>query len=66
MIYTFGGSIASWVTEDWELIERVIGFQPIADKDHEGEYAAAGLAKHLSELEVLEKMRLDSSRTLIL
>ena len=32
------------------------GFRFGTDKDHEGEYAAAGLAKHLSELEVLEKI----------
>jgi hypothetical protein len=40
--------------------KNVYGFadscQPISDKDHEGEYAAAGLAKHLSEFEILEKI----------
>jgi hypothetical protein len=39
MMFTFAGTIASWITEDWELVERVINFHPIVDKEHEGEYA---------------------------
>lgn len=58
MMFTFAGTIAGWITEDWELIERVIDFHPIADKEHQGEYAAAGLAGRLSELQVLEKISL--------
>ncbi|KAF8181003.1 hypothetical protein K438DRAFT_1976453 [Mycena galopus ATCC 62051] len=53
---TFAGTIASWVTEEWELVERVIDFHPIGDKEHQGEYAAAGLASRLSRLQILEKM----------
>ncbi|KAF8226500.1 hypothetical protein L208DRAFT_1301557 [Tricholoma matsutake] len=48
MMYSFAGTIASWVTEDWELVEHVIGFEPISDKEHEGEYAAKAFAKTLS------------------
>ncbi|KAJ7725138.1 hypothetical protein DFH07DRAFT_694107, partial [Mycena maculata] len=29
-------TIASWITSDWELVERVINFHAIADKEHEG------------------------------
>jgi hypothetical protein len=56
MMFTFAGTIASWITEDWELVERVIDFHPIIDKEHEGEYAAKGLAKALSDMGMLEKM----------
>ncbi|KAF7363114.1 Dimer-Tnp-hAT domain-containing protein [Mycena venus] len=56
MMFTFAGTIASWVSEDWQLIERVIDFHPIGEKEHEGVYAAAGLAKRLSELDILEKI----------
>jgi hypothetical protein len=56
MMYSFAGTIASWVTEDWELVERVIGFEPIGDKEHEGEYAAKAFTKTLSDMKVLDKM----------
>ncbi|KAJ6612081.1 hypothetical protein B0H10DRAFT_1711809, partial [Mycena sp. CBHHK59/15] len=36
MPYTFAGTIASWITSDWELVERVLDFHPIEDKEHEG------------------------------
>ncbi len=55
-MFTFAGMIASWVNEDWELVEQVVNFHPIVDKEHEGEFAAKGLAKALSDMEVLEKI----------
>ncbi|KAF7371616.1 Eukaryotic translation initiation factor 3 [Mycena venus] len=56
MTYTFAGTIASWITSDWELVERVLDFHPIEDKEHEGEYAALGLAKRLNDFKALEKI----------
>ncbi|KAJ7271308.1 hypothetical protein B0H12DRAFT_1228963 [Mycena haematopus] len=56
MTFTFAGTIANWITADWELVERVLDFHPIEDKEHEGEYAAIGLAKALNNFEALEKM----------
>lgn len=56
MMFTFAGTIASWIDEDWNLIERVIDFHPIADKEHEGVYAGIGLAKMLQDLDILEKI----------
>jgi hypothetical protein len=56
MTFTFAGTIASWITSDWELVERVLDFHAIEDKEHEGEYAALGLAKRLAEFEALEKI----------
>ncbi|KAF7372111.1 Eukaryotic translation initiation factor 3 [Mycena venus] len=60
MQYTFAGTILSWIDEQWELVERVVDFRPIEDKEHEGQYAAYGLAKCLSDLEALEKISLSS------
>lgn len=54
MTFTFAGTIGSWITSDWELVERILDFHPIEDKEHEGEYAAIGLAKRLADLEVLD------------
>jgi hypothetical protein len=34
----------------------VIGFEPISDKEHEGEYAAKAFAKTLSDMKVLDKI----------
>ncbi|KAJ6614974.1 hypothetical protein B0H10DRAFT_1712066, partial [Mycena sp. CBHHK59/15] len=36
MMFTFAGTIGSWISEDWELVERVLDFHPIEDKEHEG------------------------------
>jgi hypothetical protein len=37
-----------------ELVERVLDFHPIKEKEHEGEHAGAFMARRLSELQVLE------------
>jgi len=56
MMFSFAGTIASWISDDWELIERVVDFHPIADKEHEGQYAAQGFAKAMSDMGVLNKI----------
>ncbi|KAJ6549532.1 hypothetical protein DFH09DRAFT_1320008 [Mycena vulgaris] len=43
-------------SSDWQLIERVLDFHTIEDKEHEGKYAAIGLAKRLAELDPPEKI----------
>ncbi|KAJ6528859.1 hypothetical protein B0H19DRAFT_1274494 [Mycena capillaripes] len=50
-MFTFAGAIGSCITEDLELVERDLDFHPIEDKEHEGEYAGAFMAKRLSELQ---------------
>jgi len=44
------------MTEDWELMERVVDFHCISDKEHQGVYAAQGFATAMSEMGVLDKM----------
>ncbi|CAK5275049.1 unnamed protein product [Mycena citricolor] len=56
MIFTFAGTIANWVSEDWELIEAVLDFHPIEEKGHEGLYASAALAQRLAKLDILKKI----------
>ncbi|KAH7917410.1 hypothetical protein BV22DRAFT_994778, partial [Leucogyrophana mollusca] len=36
MMFTFAGTIASWIDDDWNLIDRVIDFHSLSDKEHEG------------------------------
>jgi hypothetical protein len=38
MVYTFACSIGCFINDDWEIIERVIDFKPLEDKEHEGLY----------------------------
>jgi hypothetical protein len=45
MVYTFAATVASFVNEEWELIERVIDFKPLESKEHEGFYAARALVE---------------------
>lgn len=40
MTYTFACTMASFIDDDWNLIEQVIDFNALEDKDHEGVYAA--------------------------
>lgn len=54
MVFTFAGSIASWVDEDWKLVYTLLDFHPLADKEHAGAYAAYGFAKEASKLGILE------------
>lgn len=58
MVFTFAGTIASWVDEDWNLVERVIDFHSISDVEHCGEFAAKGFAKAASALGALDQMSL--------
>jgi hypothetical protein len=36
MVYTFACTIASFINEDWELIQHVVDFKLLEDKEHEG------------------------------
>ncbi|KAF7340416.1 Dimer-Tnp-hAT domain-containing protein [Mycena venus] len=48
MMFTFTGTIASWVSEDWQLIERVIDFHPNGDKGARGHsYGLTMLTKNI-------------------
>ena len=40
MIYTFAGTIASFIDDDWQLVERLIDFRHLLDDEHEGVNAA--------------------------
>ncbi len=54
MNLTFAGILGSFINNDWELVQHVLDFPPILDK----EYAAKGLAKILSNWGILDKISL--------
>jgi hypothetical protein len=56
MVFTFAGTIASFIDEDWQLIERMVNFYHIQDKDHKGEWAAKAFVKTAAERGGLDKI----------
>lgn len=56
MTFSFSGTILNWINDSWELIERVVDFHCITEKEHTGVYGAVGLAKALCEFDVLDKI----------
>jgi len=36
MVYTFACTVGCFINDDWDLIERVVDFKPLEDKEHEG------------------------------
>ena len=56
MVFTFAGTIAHFIDDDWQLIERMVNFYHIQDKDHEGEWAAKAFVSTAAERGGLDKM----------
>ena len=56
MVFTFAGTIANFINDDWEIVERLIDFYHIEDKEHEGEHAAAAFVKSAAGRGGLDKM----------
>ena len=56
MMFTFAGTIAHFITDDWELIERLIDFRHLAINDHKGVHAAKAFVKSASARGGLNKM----------
>ncbi|KZP08160.1 hypothetical protein FIBSPDRAFT_670922, partial [Athelia psychrophila] len=36
MVFSFSGTIGHWIDDDWKLIERLIDFRHMGDKEHAG------------------------------
>lgn len=58
MVYTFACTIACFINDDWEIIERVIDFKPLEDKEHEGLYNGKAFADGACKIGGLDKIRL--------
>ena len=56
MVFTFTGTIANWIDDDWQMVERMVNFYHIQDKDHEGEWAAKAFVNTAAERGGLNKM----------
>jgi hypothetical protein len=56
MVYTFACLVVSFINNDWEIIERVIDFKPLEDKEHEGLYAGKAFADGACQIGCFNKI----------
>lgn len=56
MVFSFAGSIANFIDDDWELIERLLDFRHLADFEHQGVHAAKAFVDSASKCGSLDKM----------
>ena len=56
MVFTFACTVSSFINEDWELIEHVVKFKLLEDKEHEGLYAGKALVNGTRKHGGLNKM----------
>ncbi len=59
MVFTFACTIASFIDEEWNLIERVVDFKPLQDKEHEGLYGGLSFVDGVRERGALAQISLD-------
>jgi hypothetical protein len=50
MVYTFACTIGCFINEDWEIIECVVDFKPLEDKEHQGLYGGKAFADGASKI----------------
>ena len=45
MVFSFAGTIAHFIDDDWNLVERLVDFHHMGDKEHAGAYTAKAFVK---------------------
>lgn len=56
MVFTFSGTIAQWIDDDWQLVERLIDFHAMGDKEHAGAHAAKAFVRSAAQRGGLDKI----------
>ncbi|KAF8232858.1 hypothetical protein L208DRAFT_1269719 [Tricholoma matsutake] len=56
MVYTFARTIGCFINDDWELIEHVIDFKPLGEKEHQGLYGGKAFVDVMHEIGSLDKI----------
>ena len=56
MVYTFACTIGCFINEDWEIIEQVVDFKPLEDKEHQGLYGGKAFTDGASKIGSLHKI----------
>ena len=60
MVHTFACTIGYFIDSDWKLIEHVLDFKVLEDKEHEGLYAGQAFVEGLRKRGRLNKISLHS------
>ena len=63
MVYTFACTIGCFINKDWEIIERIIDFKPLDDKEHQGLYGGKAFADGACKIGSLDKIGFFVSRS---
>ena len=56
MIFTFMGTLANFIDDDWCLVERLVDFYHIQDDEHKGQQAAKVFVKSAAGHGALDKI----------
>lgn len=56
MIFTFSGSIAHFIDDNWNLVEQLVDFHAVGNKEHAGAYAAKAFVKSAADCGGLKKI----------
>ena len=56
VVYTFAGTIGCFINDGWELIEHVINFKPLAEKEHQGLYSGKAFVDGMCKIGGLDKI----------
>ena len=56
MVYTFAFSVGCFINGDWEIIECVIDFKPLEEKEHEGLYGGKAFVDGTCKIGSLNKI----------
>ncbi|TFY70017.1 hypothetical protein EVJ58_g118 [Rhodofomes roseus] len=59
MMFTFAGTLAHFINDDWELVERLIDFKHLDIDEHKGVHAAKAFVKSASQRGGLNKITND-------
>jgi hypothetical protein len=57
MMFAFAGTIATWIDDDWNLVERVIGFSQVGRHEHTGSGSARVLFEAMRDVGTASKIR---------
>ena len=56
MVYMFACTVACFINEDWEIIEQVINFKLLEDKEHEGLYGGKAFVDSACKMGCFDKI----------
>jgi hypothetical protein len=56
MMFAFAGTIATWIDDDWNLVERVVGFNQVDRHEHTGSGSARVLFEVMKNIGTASKM----------